>query len=282
MYLPRRGKPAAFTLIELLVVIAIIAILASILFPVFASAREKARQTSCLSNLKQIGTGVIMYSQDYDETLPFWQAAYITNPSTAEIPEKLWKWAVQPYIKNGNATSRTVSGVTYSETGVWECPSIDQWKDGLGAPNTRTASASYGMSMAIAYDYYTPGTDPQIQAPNTRYRPGLPEALLRAPADTIFAGEGGLAGRIDNPRNLRTVSYNNLYRTSGAPYVQNWERPTAHNGGSNYIFADGHVKWLNKNEVYPENVPAATRSALKYFAATETDYKALLLLQSQL
>jgi prepilin-type N-terminal cleavage/methylation domain-containing protein len=63
-------RRSAFTLIELLVVIAIIAILAAILFPVFAQAREKARQAACLSNLKQIGTGVMMYVQDYDETFP--------------------------------------------------------------------------------------------------------------------------------------------------------------------------------------------------------------------
>ena len=63
-------KNAAFTLIELLVVIAIIAILAAILFPVFAQARDKARQTSCLSNMKQLGLGEMMYIQDYDETFP--------------------------------------------------------------------------------------------------------------------------------------------------------------------------------------------------------------------
>jgi prepilin-type N-terminal cleavage/methylation domain-containing protein len=66
----RSKGPRGFTLIELLVVIAIIAILAAILFPVFAQAREKARQTACLSNVKQLGTGVMMYAQDYDETLP--------------------------------------------------------------------------------------------------------------------------------------------------------------------------------------------------------------------
>src|SRR5881296_1860227 len=67
----RSVKQRAFTLIELLVVIAIISILAAILFPVFAQARDKARQSACISNMKQIGTGIMMYAQDYDETLPF-------------------------------------------------------------------------------------------------------------------------------------------------------------------------------------------------------------------
>ncbi|MCX7598387.1 MAG: DUF1559 domain-containing protein [Armatimonadetes bacterium] len=79
-----------FTLIELLVVIAIIAILAAILFPVFARAREKARQTSCLSNLKQVGLGALMYAQDYDEILP-------CGDRTAQV---WWYEIIQPYIKN--------------------------------------------------------------------------------------------------------------------------------------------------------------------------------------
>lgn len=164
--------------------------------------------------------------------------------------------------------------MTYAEDGVWRCPSIDLWKDGLGAPNTRPATASYGMSMAIAYDYYSP-SGPNVTAPNTRYRRGFPLALLRAPAETIFAGEGGFAGRIDNPRNLRSRSYNNIYKDSGAPYVQNWERRIAHNGGANYLFTDGHAKWLKAENVYPDDTPSATRSALNYFAATQTDYDAL-------
>jgi len=97
-----------FTLIELLVVIAIIAILAAILFPVFARAREKARQTTCLSNLKQIGLGALMYAQDYDERFVIYR-----YPNPYFWPDKL-----DPYIKN---------------TQLWICPSRDagSWNYGI-------------------------------------------------------------------------------------------------------------------------------------------------------
>src|SRR5215203_5217128 len=88
----------AFTLIELLVVIAIIAILAAILFPVFAQAREKARQTSCLSNTKQIGLGLMMYVQDYDETYPM--NMYLGQNADSSPCVLLSQVAVAPYIKN--------------------------------------------------------------------------------------------------------------------------------------------------------------------------------------
>jgi len=98
MYTHVRRKPGGFTLIELLVVIAIIAILAAILFPVFAQAREKARQSSCLSNLKQIGTAMHMYMQDYD-------SVFMRNEQTVTgCPQTL----LQPYTKN---------------TQIWVCPS---------------------------------------------------------------------------------------------------------------------------------------------------------------
>jgi len=86
----------AFTLIELLVVIAIIAILAAILFPVFAKAREKARQASCQSNLKQLALGMLMYSQDYDEILPAWKI----SGSCGNANVWFWKHAIYPYVKN--------------------------------------------------------------------------------------------------------------------------------------------------------------------------------------
>ncbi len=93
----------AFTLIELLVVIAIIAILAAILFPVFAQAREKARQTTCLSNLKQINLGVQQYVQDYDESFPR-LAVYPAPAPRQPWATYTWQDAVGPYIKNGTIT----------------------------------------------------------------------------------------------------------------------------------------------------------------------------------
>ncbi len=110
-----------FTLIELLVVIAIIAILAAILFPVFARAREKARQTSCLSNLKQIGLGMMMYAQDWDETLP--RCAMYTAPAVV-LPEggpDYWFQQIMPYLKNTqilSCPSESFNGIQSGGTSV--------------------------------------------------------------------------------------------------------------------------------------------------------------------
>src|SRR5580765_859855 len=109
------GKPRGFTLIELLVVIAIIAILAAILFPVFAQAREKARAISCLSNVKQFGLGEAMYIQDYDETFPLAWGAEVNPPPAGqyEDPSSWWN-EIYPYIKNGS--SGTAYGSNMGDT----------------------------------------------------------------------------------------------------------------------------------------------------------------------
>ena len=111
----------AFTLIELLVVIAIIAILAAILFPVFARAREQARKSSCLSNLKQMGLATQMYVQDYDETLPRY--------SVATSPTAYWPNLIDPYVKNRQ---------------IWFCPSYER-----SVTNPSANASTYGTNYGI-------------------------------------------------------------------------------------------------------------------------------------
>lgn len=145
-----RSNRKAFTLIELLVVIAIIAILAAILFPVFAKAREAARATTCRSNLKQIGTGMAMYVQDYDE-------AY---PQRGQLPSGNWQYVLQPYIKN---------------YGLTQCPSNPNKNinaTGAGLPgDPGRVKISYAIN-AFNHDQH-----------------GLPMAAISDPADRIMVSE---------------------------------------------------------------------------------------------
>jgi len=120
-----RGHRKGFTLIELLVVIAIIAILAAILFPVFAKAREKARQANCASNEKQIGLAFIQYRQDYDEANPFNLGPYATWPPTLNFASVL-----VPYMKS---------------TALWICPDRKQW----------AAPGYWGFTFPISYTVNT-------------------------------------------------------------------------------------------------------------------------------
>ena len=205
----RRG----FTLIELLVVIAIIAILAAILFPVFARAREKARQTSCLSNVKQLALGTLMYAGDYDERLPM---RWIATDSNFRVPSMIY-----PYVKN---------------TQLFECPS---WARNI----TQTDLGNYNLS------YTWPGGGPAHPAspcptcgrtcsknyfPFDGYR-GVKLAALDAPSNTIMIYElmEGYGGT-DHDGGLHT-----FYQARAAnPTYQ------VHNGGNNYAFMDGHAKFL--------------------------------------
>ena len=141
----------AFTLIELLVVIAIISLLAAILFPVFAQSREKARQTSCTSNMRQLATAVTMYAQDYDEALP---------PSTnyalpTSDPARIWPVLVQPYLKND---------------GVFACPSAPDAGFPRGWDERGVAAIGYTSATAIGpgvnSEYFDePAIVPQLDEP---------------------------------------------------------------------------------------------------------------------
>ncbi len=130
-----KTRQVGFTLIELLVVIAIIAILAAILFPVFAQAREKARQTSCISNLKQIAMGSLMYSQDYDETFfSGWGSGGGPEPGVI-----IWRVTILPYVKMGGRVPVTTNDVydpTIPTVPLFSCPDT-----------TYMAKTSYGYNL---------------------------------------------------------------------------------------------------------------------------------------
>jgi prepilin-type N-terminal cleavage/methylation domain-containing protein/prepilin-type processing-associated H-X9-DG protein len=130
-------RRTGFTLIELLVVIAIIAILAAILFPVFAKAREKARQSSCLSNVKQLLTAVLSYAQDYDETLPL-------TPDPGSMGNLWWDIQLQPYIKSvqilkcpSDTTRSCAYGFNYRHTRV------DGWGGGISLAQAKAPADQY-------------------------------------------------------------------------------------------------------------------------------------------
>src|SRR5262245_5331462 len=167
---PRRG----FTLIELLVVIAIIAILAAILFPVFAQAREKARAATCVSNLKQLGLGMLMYAQDYDETIPQWKwdQSYASGNVSKNNATSIWWNAIYPYVKN---------------VGVYACPSqrynYTLAQDGHWGWFGKDAASVLGLNPVFANAKIGYGSN----EPLTYNQPAL--ASLSKPADTLILAD---------------------------------------------------------------------------------------------
>lgn len=170
----------AFTLIELLVVIAIIAILAAILFPVFAQAKEAAKKTSCLSNMKQIGLGTIMYSADFDD---------INSPSEygagGIVPHITWTTLTQPYIKNGDVGIDSFGNqVTTGKSGIFACPSAPK-KD---TTNWQVEGYTYGVHHAIFVDNYGAG---ESWFPADQLSSPMSTTSLDAPADKVMMMEKG-------------------------------------------------------------------------------------------
>jgi prepilin-type N-terminal cleavage/methylation domain-containing protein/prepilin-type processing-associated H-X9-DG protein len=205
-------KKSAFTLIELLVVIAIIAILAAILFPVFAQAREKARGISCLSNLKQIGTGMIMYAQDYDENIcpPF-----IGNYGPLA---QTWDRLMQPYIKN--TAIITCPSDVYS-------PSVDVLNGQIVAGNI---TRSYTVPSHLGWLYW----DGQNNGIGTVF--SVPMARVAFPAITIYLFERDNCNGIGGHWNWCSVS-------DGSN-----EWAYRHSGHSNLVYLDGHAKNSTKGD----------------------------------
>jgi prepilin-type N-terminal cleavage/methylation domain-containing protein/prepilin-type processing-associated H-X9-DG protein len=204
----RYGRARGFTLIELLVVIAIIAILAAILFPVFPRAREKARQASCQSNLKQLALGMRMYVDDHDEWFPF-RYGFVGNNYHGG---NLWPVMIYPYVKNVQ---------------IYHCPTSVRDVDSrfLDITQYGTYHSNYGWNY-------------ESLANESRCGYKLPNVPL--PAETIMIYDGGNRFVCSGADNW-TQFMNSLYL--GANHANHGTRkPHRHNGQANCSYVDGHVK----------------------------------------
>jgi prepilin-type N-terminal cleavage/methylation domain-containing protein/prepilin-type processing-associated H-X9-DG protein len=217
------GRPssAGFTLIELLVVIAIIAILAAILFPVFAQARDKARQTACLSNQKQVGTAIMMYTQDYDEMYPTSDAgAYLV--------------LIQPYVKNLD---------------VWQCPS------GSGNYNVSNRSVT-GQSTAWGVVKTGMVANSDVFG-GWNAQPARSSVIVSEPAKVVMLIDADYNPSTQNGQIAVTTATGANGTTAGTQMVRGWytrwvgatplsgssRLGAKHALGGNFLFADSHAKW---------------------------------------
>jgi prepilin-type N-terminal cleavage/methylation domain-containing protein/prepilin-type processing-associated H-X9-DG protein len=215
----RTGK--GFTLIELLVVIAIIAILAAILFPVFAQAREKARQASCLSNSKQIGLAILLYTQDYDETYP--PGSYMDPTGTSPTP---WMHIVDPYVKSGYPVKASDAGpIKYS---VYVCPDFNPAAAGT------TPSHSYAVNQNLMPSFIKEAI-PVWGWPSVETL-----AVVNSPANMVLLTEASGSRIFTNGDD--TVDLIGAATVAEQCQAVHLIARTRHAGGSNYLLADGHAK----------------------------------------
>jgi prepilin-type N-terminal cleavage/methylation domain-containing protein/prepilin-type processing-associated H-X9-DG protein len=224
-----------FTLIELLVVIAIIAILAAILFPVFAQAREAARKTSCLSNTKQIGSAYMMYVQDYDEHFPPHVTERTAPAGTPDTPEDRapfsYKTKLAPYAKSDR---------------IFKCPSAAAWP--APAPG-KWFTTDYGNNHNEAY---LPGANQQAwyQAnPDFGFNDYTPLSTIAQPARFILVGDAARASGVPSRGGMYPQPW--AFDDSSLPDDKQQARPVArHQGGVNFAYADGHSKWMRLNQTW--------------------------------
>lgn len=269
----------AFTLIELLVVIAIIAILAAILFPVFAQAKEAAKKTSCLSNQKQIGTGMAMYLVDSDDVLPraaYWDYSTTSGWATAAGGMHEWSEVVLPYIKNGTAVPLSYAGAAGGPGTIYSCPTNS-------VPGQLNVYGVHSDMFPSCLNWM--GADPSVcTAPR-------PATIVDDPASKTMIAEKGSADRglvpastfdtraidytgnwddrADQTRDIvfiapgyNTVTGQKADCDGGAPW--NWPPDCQafprfrHSGSANFTFFDSHAKSMRKLQFnYGRNVRIA-------------------------
>jgi prepilin-type N-terminal cleavage/methylation domain-containing protein/prepilin-type processing-associated H-X9-DG protein len=280
-------RKRAFTLIELLVVIAIIALLAAILFPVFARVREKARSASCQSNLKQIALSFAQYTQDYDGRFPHaWdivdsdfgvkpiggggRPAYVTTPADDPI---VWPAKLEPYLKTRQVftcPSRVKNVASSCGVTTYGYAANMSWKAGDPVVGASTSGGFYYGASVIGYGYnvtYLGGgqfpttrlSSQHVAAPSASncYTCGVGalEAEIKKPSETVlvidnnFGNRGaGVAPAFASMSNSFNASGDVWCAGDGSTYEPDDSFDIRHTEGINVAFVDGHVKWMRKED----------------------------------
>jgi prepilin-type N-terminal cleavage/methylation domain-containing protein/prepilin-type processing-associated H-X9-DG protein len=255
----RTSLNSAFTLIELLVVIAIIAILAAILFPVFAQAREKARAISCVSNLRQISVGMMMYRQDYDErNLPMWSYPFVNKYGQGPA-RHWWQGFVLPYIKNTGVFMEPSTGDKHA---FGEDEPVPGWMNG---DSSYRYESGVGLNWYATTGYYGGPTD--VGAWGGSWEGwsggGVTDAGINRPADKIVLGDTNSAVVFGPNPSVEGVGYGpvatwNVWRqveradgrrADGSPtdppvdngWIAYWNGASRHTFTASVAYYDGHV-----------------------------------------